>query len=110
MANNFFYLAKNEQLEIITSAATTLGKTPEIVEKDIWLCWTLKQVFSLPQKMTFKGGTSLSKVFGLIQRFSEDIDVSVDYRSFVLRLKQYSIQLTLSFHNHLDCSKRHLIN
>lgn len=51
------------------------------VEKDFWICWTLAQLFTLPgigQHLTFKGGTSLSKVWGLIERFSEDIDIIVD--------------------------------
>lgn len=51
------------------------------VEKDFWVCWTLRELFSLPgpgAQMTFKGGTSLSKAWGLIDRFSEDIDIVVD--------------------------------
>lgn len=55
--------------------------SPAIVEKDFWVCWTLKQLFSLPvigDHLIFKGGTSLSKVFKVIERFSEDIDVSID--------------------------------
>lgn len=51
------------------------------VEKDFWVCWTLRELFTLPdigQHLTFKGGTSLSKAWGLIQRFSEDIDLVVD--------------------------------
>src|SRR2546426_9159579 len=55
--------------------------TPQIVEKDFWVCWTLKELFGLPeigQHLIFKGGTSLSKVFKVIERFSEDIDVSID--------------------------------
>lgn len=51
------------------------------VEKDFWVCWTLRELFSLPgigQHLTFKGGTSLSKAWGIIQRFSEDIDLVVD--------------------------------
>ena len=50
------------------------------VEKDFWVCWTLRELFSLPKAsgwMTFKGGTSLSKAWGLIDRFSEDIDIVV---------------------------------
>jgi hypothetical protein len=56
-----------------------------IVEKDFWVCWTLKELFALPtigEHLIFKGGTSLSKVFKVIERFSEDIDVSID-RSFL---------------------------
>jgi len=51
------------------------------VEKDFWVCWTLRELFDLPglgTQMTFKGGTSLSKAWGLIERFSEDIDIVVD--------------------------------
>jgi hypothetical protein len=51
------------------------------MEKDFWVCWTLKEMFRLPaigEHLIFKGGTSLSKAFGLIERFSEDIDVSID--------------------------------
>ncbi len=52
-----------------------------IIEKDFWVCWTLKELFQLPafgEHLIFKGGTSLSKVFKVIERFSEDIDVSMD--------------------------------
>ena len=51
------------------------------VDKDFWVCWTLREVFNLPhigKHLTFKGGTSLSKAWGLIERFSEDIDIVVD--------------------------------
>ena len=53
--------------------------TAEIIEKDFWVCWTLKRLFTLPAPpagLLFKGGTSLSKVFGVIERFSEDVDLS----------------------------------
>ncbi|MBI3922502.1 MAG: nucleotidyl transferase AbiEii/AbiGii toxin family protein [Armatimonadetes bacterium] len=51
------------------------------VEKDFWVCWTLRELFNLPNlgaRITFKGGTSLSKAWQLIERFSEDIDLTVD--------------------------------
>jgi len=51
------------------------------VEKDFWVCWTLRELFSLPDigpRLTFKGGTSLAKAWKLIERFSEDIDVVID--------------------------------
>ena len=53
---------------------------PAIMEKDFWVCWLLGLLFSdaeFNQVIVFKGGTSLSKVFGVIQRFSEDIDLSL---------------------------------
>jgi hypothetical protein len=59
-----------------------MGLSEAVVEKDFWVCWTLKQIFTIEQfkeRLLFKGGTSLSKVFGAIQRFSEDIDLAVDY-------------------------------
>jgi len=51
-----------------------------MVEKDFWVCWTLKRVFSLSERiphLVFKGGTSLSKVYDVIHRFSEDVDLSL---------------------------------
>jgi hypothetical protein len=56
--------------------------TPAIVEKDFWVTWTLDKLFAHPEMsrlLMFKGGTSLSKVFGLIERFSEDIDLILDW-------------------------------
>ena len=52
---------------------------PKIVEKDVWICWTLEVIYGQPDHfpMAFKGGTSLSKVFDVIDRFSEDIDITV---------------------------------
>ncbi|MDH7793885.1 nucleotidyl transferase AbiEii/AbiGii toxin family protein [Ochrobactrum sp. AN78] len=63
-----------------TGAARGMANT--IVEKDFWVCWTLKRLFAVQGKDTaslvFKGGTSLSKAFNAIRRFSEDIDLSFD--------------------------------
>ncbi|GLQ53303.1 nucleotidyl transferase AbiEii/AbiGii toxin family protein [Devosia nitrariae] len=58
------------------------GVANTIIEKDFWVCWTLKRLFGLQDgaaaSLVFKGGTSLSKAFGIIARFSEDIDLSFD--------------------------------
>ena len=58
------------------------GVANTIIEKDFWVCWTLKRLFDLPANraasLVFKGGTSLSKAYGIIRRFSEDIDLSFD--------------------------------
>ena len=62
------------------AARSRLGSAT-IIEKDFWVCWTLKRLFTLPDPpagLLFKGGTSLSKVFGVIERFSEDVDLSFD--------------------------------
>lgn len=69
------------RLGLFTATAQRLGAPPQNVEKDFWVCWTLDALFNgLPAggpRLLFKGGTSLSKGFGLISRFSEDIDVTV---------------------------------
>ncbi len=61
-------------------ATSRRNSTTTAVEKDFWICWTLKHLFALENipELRFKGGTSLSKVFHLIDRFSEDIDISID--------------------------------
>lgn len=79
MADNFFNLSKDIQRDILTGAESKLNVKAEIIEKDIWICWVLSKLFTLPIKMAFKGGTSLSKAYNLIDRFSEDVDVTIDY-------------------------------
>lgn len=78
MSNNFFNLPQEEQSALIKQAGDQLDISDMIIEKDLWLCWVLEKIFALPVLMAFKGGTSLSKVFGLIKRFSEDCDVTID--------------------------------
>jgi len=72
-----------DRRDLFSETASRLGMNPAIVEKDFWVCWILKHIFAEPAlkgQMVFKGGTSLSKVFGLIDRFSEDIDLILDWR------------------------------
>ncbi|HOY57895.1 MAG TPA: nucleotidyl transferase AbiEii/AbiGii toxin family protein [Verrucomicrobiota bacterium] len=78
-------LGQRQRIELFEQTAQQTGFDAVIVEKDFWVCWTLKELFRLPaigEHLIFKGGTSLSKVFKVIERFSEDIDVSID-RSFL---------------------------
>ncbi len=78
-------LTSKQRAELFESAALKTGMDAVILEKDFWVCWTLKELFRLPttgEHLIFKGGTSLSKVFKIIERFSEDIDVSID-RTFL---------------------------
>ncbi len=73
-------LSREERGVFIQEAAARLGLLPVIVEKDYWVCWLLGRIFADPRwepHLVFKGGTSLSKVFHAIPRFSEDIDLSV---------------------------------
>ena len=81
MMISFEQLPTEERALYLREAAVRLNMPPVIVEKDYWVCWTLRELFSLPDAggaLTFKGGTSLSKVWGLIERFSEDIDITID--------------------------------
>lgn len=75
-------LSTTERRELFSETAARRGMTPAIVEKDFWVTWTLDKLFAHPELsrvLMFKGGTSLSKVFGLIERFSEDIDLILDW-------------------------------
>ena len=61
-------------------AAGKLDPPANIIEKDLWVCWTLKRIFEMDEvreQINFKGGTSLSKVYNVIHRFSEDIDFCI---------------------------------
>lgn len=72
-----------DRRDLFGESASRLGMNPAIIEKDFWVCWILKHLFaepSLKEQIVFKGGTSLSKVFHLIERFSEDIDLILDWR------------------------------
>ena len=67
--------------ELFTESAAKRGVRPTIIEKDFWVCFVLKLLFEdspYRTNLVFKGGTSLSKAYGLIERFSEDIDLVLD--------------------------------
>ena len=69
--------------DIFSEAAARLGIRPTIIEKDFWVCVALKYLFQksrFGKSLVFKGGTSLSKAHGLIERFSEDIDLVLDWK------------------------------
>ncbi len=83
----YLKLTRSERAELIDEISRRRNLAPAILEKDYWVCLTLDAVFSLPNigdHLVFKGGTSLSKAFGLIERFSEDVDLSFhrDYLGF----------------------------
>ena len=71
---------------ILEQTAIKQGLPKQAIEKDLWVTTILQIVFSLPcaENLVFKGGTSLSKVWGLINRFSEDIDLAIDRSVFEL--------------------------
>jgi hypothetical protein len=75
-------LPASDRAALFGETAAARGLADNIIEKDFWVCWTLKRLFALQKEdastLVFKGGTSLSKAFGAIRRFSEDIDLSFD--------------------------------
>lgn len=79
----FFELAAEERLEALVQAADVSGRPPHLLEKDIWVVWLLRHIFAAPYAthLVFKGGTSLSKAYRVIQRFSEDVDLTYDIRA-----------------------------
>jgi len=83
--DRYLSLEPRERLELLDAASRQSGLAPAILEKDYWVCKTLAVLFALPElgsHLVFKGGTSLSKVYGLIDRFSEDVDISF-HREFL---------------------------
>ena len=78
--DSFAKRAAADRKTFFDETASRRGSSSTAIEKDFWVCWCLKQLFELHDvpELRFKGGTSLSKVFGLIHRFSEDIDISLN--------------------------------
>jgi hypothetical protein len=80
--DSFANLSARERSEVLEEAASQQGLHPAIMEKDFWVCWILMKLFDdgvLSKHLVFKGGTSLSKAHHLIERFSEDIDLVLDW-------------------------------
>ena len=68
---------------LFRNTAAKMGMSEAIIEKDFWVCYMLDYLFhrcEWKDNLAFKGGTSLSKAYGLIERFSEDIDLILDWR------------------------------
>lgn len=71
-----------DRTELFRNTAAQIDMQGALVEKDFWVCWTLGHLFDMEgvrDMLMFKGGTALTKVFRLIDRFSEDIDLAIDY-------------------------------
>lgn len=80
---NVARLKDDERRDLFRNTASKMGLNDAIVEKDFWVCFTLDYLFhssTWRDCFTFKGGTSLSKAYNLISRFSEDIDLILDWR------------------------------
>lgn len=88
MAESWFSLSRDDQVEALEFAAARTGRPAHLLEKDIWVVWVLSAIYEsdLASKLTFKGGTSLSKVYRIIDRFSEDVDLTYDIRELAADL------------------------
>jgi hypothetical protein len=76
-------LTEEDRRTVFRNTAQKMGVHEAIIEKDYWVCLVLDYLFCksrFGRHLTFKGGTSLSKCFGLIRRFSEDVDLILDWR------------------------------
>jgi len=83
MAEDFLRLSARDRRDALEVAAAHSSRPVHLLEKDVWVVWALKVMFSAPfgAQLVFKGGTSLSKAFDAIRRFSEDVDLTYDIRA-----------------------------
>lgn len=88
MAEPFLKLSQEDQREVLEIVREKTQRPTLLLEKDVWVVWALNAIFdsSLAADLTFKGGTSLSKAYKLIDRFSEDIDLTYDIRKLIADL------------------------
>lgn len=86
MRNDYFSLNPAQQRLVIEQTAAKLNLPVQAIEKDLWVTAILQVLFTLPcaHGLVFKGGTSISKVWNAINRFSEDIDLAIDRSLFDL--------------------------
>jgi hypothetical protein len=88
MAEDYLTLSREDRLEALGVAATESGRPVHLLEKDVWVVWAIDGLFAFEfgKHLVFKGGTSLSKGYDVISRFSEDIDVTYDVRELIPEL------------------------
>lgn len=83
---NIALLSNEERQELFQATAFKMRLRPEVIEKDFWVCFMLDHLFhecEYREAFVFKGGTSLSKAYHVIERFSEDIDLILDWRKII---------------------------
>jgi hypothetical protein len=82
--NIFFKLSNQSKIDVINQTVVRKKLPPEAIEKDVWVTAVLRSLFALPysEQISFKGGTSLSKCWNVIERFSEDVDIAINREYF----------------------------
>ena len=105
MNTNWLTLSKERRIEILNQATELTGLPSVAIEKDWWVTMVLNASFSLPysKNIVFKGGTSLSKGWNLIERFSEDIDLAIDnlYNNIITHREKFNPLRGLEYVNHI---------
>ena len=83
MAETFLLLSAQDRRDALGVAADRSGRPAHLLEKDVWVVWALSTLYAAPpgEHLVFKGGTSLSKVYQVIHRFVEDVDLTYDIRA-----------------------------
>jgi len=83
MADHFLQLSFEDKREVLAIASDRSKRPVHLLEKDVWVVWALRTLYAteLGESLVFKGGTSLSKAYGAIRRFSEDVDLTYDIRA-----------------------------
>lgn len=110
-------LDKEELRKLISTVATSLGKDAVFIEKDYYQTLMLQKISNISEKLVFKGGTSLSKCYKLINRFSEDIDISAkckltegERRRFYHAIIDSAAEIGLSFPDTTKTKSKRLYN
>jgi Nucleotidyl transferase AbiEii toxin, Type IV TA system len=85
MPESFLHLSNSDRSELLKVAESHFGRPANLLEKDVWIVQLLNVLFSSKygSHLVFKGGTALSKVYKVIDRFSEDVDVTYDIRQII---------------------------
>jgi Nucleotidyl transferase AbiEii toxin, Type IV TA system len=83
MAEAFLSLSPKDRRDALAVASAASGRPLHLLEKDVWVVWALETLFgsAIGANLVFKGGTSLSKAYSVIRRFSEDVDLTLDMRA-----------------------------
>lgn len=103
---NIATIKENDRKALFQNTAAKMGLTNAIIEKDFWVCFMLDYLFhrcKWKNSIAFKGGTSLSKAYALIERFSEDIDLILDWRVI-----GYSIDEPWQERSNRFCTEKHI--
>lgn len=87
MAESYWSLSATDRAEALEVGAAQSGRPAHVLEKDVWVVWLISILFEskMAEHLTFKGGTSLSKAHRVVDRFSEDVDLTYDIRALLGR-------------------------